>query len=204
MANLNNLLVDSHYHMPWIIWKATVQYTLSSGDFGIYQINHNLPFTPLIFGSWSTSSNFLPSYDLTDSLPGWSGSGQPPLTMLASAGTSTVAFNLTNNQATSTTFYIRVMGFAPPGYTGEVTPVDYVDADFAYNSQYRYQKIIASGLATGSVAHNLGYLPQAMVWTTSSGSVTPSSDGILTTTTLSLPDSSQQFYYYIYGDRIDG
>ena len=204
MPNTSDFLVNSHFKMPWIIWKANAQYTVASGGYSVQQISHGLPFVPLYFGSWSTGADFSTSYDLGDTTPDYAGAGQPSMALMSSANSESVNFSITNNRSSATTFYIRVMAFAPPGYGGEVSPVDYDGADFDFNSHYRYQKIIMEGLATSSVTHNLGYLPQAKIWRYDGETVSLTSDGRLTVSTLSLPSSTDQFYYHIYGDRFDG
>lgn len=219
MANLPDLLVASDYHMPWIVWSRQLEYTLASGDWGSYDVSHGLAFTPLIFGYYSTSSDFQPCYDLTTDAPGYSGSGQPEIAFLSSANSSVVRVVLTNNRTSSTTFYIRIMAFAPPGYTDDVSPVEY-DDDFTFNSDYRYQKIFMEGLTTQSVTHNLGYIPQFRVWslTTSTGYVAPLSVANsatssytpinITTTQLDLGgaagSAASSYYYHIYGDQFNG
>lgn len=219
MANLPNLRVDSDYHMPWIVWSQQLQFTVGSGDWGSYDTNHGLPFTPLIFGYWSTSANFQPCYDLTTDAPGYSGSGQAELAFLASANGSVVRLVLTNNRTSSTTFYARVMAFAPPDYTGDVQPVEYSDP-FTFNSDYRYQKIFMEGQTTQSVTHNLGYIPQFRLWqlTTNTGFVSPVATASsatqyyvppnITTTQLDLGGAAgaanTSYFYHIYGDQFNG
>lgn len=198
-----NLLVDSRYHMPWIVWKR--EYSITVEEYGYINdraLAHGLPFVPLLVGQWSTSASFNPSYDLIVTVPGGSTGGQPETVCSTSADASNVYFTLVNN-AGARTFYFRLMAFAPPDYTGEVTPAQY-NSPFRFNSHYRYQQIYMAGKSTGAaVSHNLGYLPQAKIWTNSGGRVSPFG-GILTTSTLKCAADNAPFYYYIYKDRLDG
>lgn len=197
-----NMLVNTHYPLPWIIWKRAHTITVSANS-EIYDatIAHGLPFAPLLIGQWSTDANFSPSYDLSVTIPGGSTGGQPETFCQASADSSNVHFTIINNSSRRT-FYFRLMAFAPPNYTGEVSPVDY-SSPFRFNSHYRYQQLYLQGSSSGIVAHNFGYLPQAKVWTNQAGRVAPFS-GILTNTTLACAAENTPYYYHIYKDALDG
>lgn len=193
------LLVNSHYKMPWIVWAWRGQLAVNAYDELVRTTPHNLPFTPLLFGQWSTDAQFNPSYDLAVTIPGGSPGGQPQTMFSVNARSSGINFDIINNTSASRVFYFKLMGFAPPGYTGEVTPVQYDAASthgLTFNSRYRYQQIVMSGQSSSVVDHNLGYLPQAKVWSISNGRVLPAM-GKLTTTSLSLA-SGGDFYYHIY------
>lgn len=192
-------LYNSHYKLPWIIWSRTYQFTLAA--YG-YQpdatIAHGLPFIPLLLGQWSVNANFNPSYDIHIDVPGGSIGGQPEKACVISADASYVHILAVNNTSSNMTFYFRLMAFAPPNYAGEVSPVKY-NSPFSFNSHYRYQQIYMQGQSSGIVNHNLGYLPQAKVWSLSGNQVVPSI-GILTTSTLKCAVSGS-YYYHIYKDR---
>lgn len=192
------LLVNTHYKMPWIIWSRTHQFTLAAYGYqpdGL--IAHGLPFTPLLFGQWSTNANFNPSYDIHIQVPGGSIGGQPEKACIISADATNIHILAVNNTSSSMTYYLRLMAFAPPNYIGEVTPVNY-NSPFSYNSHYRYQQIYMQGQSSGAITHNLGYLPQAKVWGISGGQVVPAI-GIITSSTLKMA-ADGSYYYHIYKD----
>lgn len=197
-----NLLVDSRYPSPWIVWKSSPSITVEQyGYIADRTIAHGLPFIPLLLGQWSTNSNFNPSYDLAVTIPGGPTGGQPETMCSVSADATNIHFTIINN-ANQRTFYFRLMAFAPPGYTGEVTLVEY-SSPFRFNSHYRYQQIYMAGQSGGTaVNHNLGYLPQAKIWSISGTRVLPS-HGILTTTTLANAADNTAYYYHIYKDILD-
>lgn len=204
MANAAQLTVNSHYKIPWIVWKRELTVALSGGlDYTTMTIEHGLPFIPLLIGQWSLNSNFYPSYDLAIETPGYTGAGQPPVALLAAATPTLVRLTLDNRLTDRV--YVRLMAYAPPGYTGEVIPVEY-SSPFRFNSHYRYPKIVASGKGSPNqiINHNLGYIPQAQIWDSSvvNGveTVMPA-PGILTTSTLK-STTSASFYYYIFGDKL--
>lgn len=197
-----NLLVNTHYPQPWIIWKRAYSITVDANGYVADQaLAHGLPFTPLLIGQWSPNTNFNPSYDLSVNIPGGSTGGQPETFCQASADSANIYFTILNN-AGRRTFYFRLMAFAPPNYTGNVTPVDY-SSPFRFNSHYRYQQLYMQGQSSGVVAHNLGYLPQAKVWTNSGGRSAPFG-GILTVSTLACAAENTPYFYHIYKDQLDG
>ena len=66
-----DLLVDSAYPMPWIIYKR--EFSINVAQYGEVQnqnLAHGLPFRQLIFGQWSENPNFRHSYDLSVTIPG--------------------------------------------------------------------------------------------------------------------------------------
>lgn len=197
-----NMLVNSRFPMPWIAWKREYSITVEANGYIPDQtLAHGLSFAPLLLGQWSTSSMFNPSYDLMVTVPGGSTGGQPETVCSVSADSANIHFTIVNNSGRRT-FYFRLMAFAPPNYKGEVAPVEY-NSNFRFNSRYRYQQIYMSGQTSGAVSHNLGYLPQAKLWTIVSGRVTPAA-GILTTNTLACAMQNTNYYYYIYKDQLDG
>lgn len=198
----NNLLVNTHYKLPWIIWKAEYSFSVPSGDWKRVEFAHNLPFIPLLLGQWSMNPDFAPSYDLGVDTPGGATGGQVPYSCLVSANSTHITAVADNNGSSSAqNFYLRLMAFAPPDYTGEVNPADYT-SKFRYNSKYRYQKIYMAGRANANqiLTHNLGYIPQAKLWSITNNTVRPAY-GIITDTTLKT-DSDQPYYYHIYKDAL--
>lgn len=207
------LLVDSRYKIPWIIWKRECQFTIPA-NFGyeFFSLAHGLPFTPLLLGQWSYSSNFLPSYDLQEPYPGWIRSTSE-YSATVGADATHVRFALSGPYNQSSTLYFRLMAFAPPGYTGEITPVEYPNSKLTFSSAYRYQKIYMSGTTTANqtIVHNLGYIPQARAWNKTSisdGSTTyqiiKPENTWLTATTLKFNQvialQNETMYYHIYKD----
>ena len=195
-----NLLVNTHYKMPWIVWKR--EYTVSidaSTGYTTVSFPHGLPFTPLLIGSWSNNSNFSPSYDLTVTIPG----GPPKYVCQVSANSTSINITAINNVDSNPRCYLRLMAFAPPDYTGEVTPVDY-QSPFRYNSKYRYQKIFMAGKTTGELIHNLGYIPQVRIWQSSLSDSTHAVPARcdITTQALTTYSSTIPYWYHIYLDRM--
>lgn len=199
-----DLLVNTHYKMPWIVWKReyTVPIDASTG-YATVSFLHGLPFTPLLIGSWSPNASFSPSYDLTVTIPGGPTGGQPKYFCQVAANSTTVNVTAINNVDSSPKCYLRLMAFAPPDYKGEVTPVDY-QSPFRYNSKYRYQKIFMAGRTTGELIHNLGYIPQVRLWQSSLSDSTHAVPTRCDITTQSLTTSSSTipYWYHVYLDKM--
>lgn len=199
----SSFLVNSHYRIPWIVYKTTYSFPVSTGDYLTRRIAHNLPFIPLLIGQWSDNANFNPSYDISIDIPGGAIGGQPRTVCQVSADTSNITFTVINN-GEDRTFYFKIMAFAPPDYTGQVTPVDY-PSKFRFNSHYRYQSIYMAGRAAGNstVTHGLGYLPQVRFWAISNDGRIQAAPGVITTSTAGLDASELGYYYHIYKDILD-
>lgn len=198
-----NLLVNSHYPTPWIIYKTNYSITVPAKTTRRdVAVPHGLPFRPLLVGQWSDNPNFSPSYDISLGYTQRSQSDRFEIVVLVESDETNLYFFVLNNTTSSKTVNLRLMGFAPPEYTGEVTPVEYF-SKFRYNSHYRYQQLYMAGFATADVSHNLGYIPQARVWDVIDGRCSAGS-GTLTNSTLHSDNSdfSEGFYYHIYRDRL--
>lgn len=205
--SLRNLLADSHYKMPWIIWKAEYQVEVNSADWKDVSFPHNLPFTPLLIGQWSNDAGFRPAYDIGIQVPDGHGGGQPRIASDVYADRTKIYVQATNNTNSKLNFYYRLMAYASNDYTGEVNPVDY-SSSFRYNSHYNYQKILLEGFGRGTVRHNLGYLPQARVWIAdrNAGTAWPGMATITENELIGPKDAEEdaEFYYHIYGDAMNG
>lgn len=201
----NNLRVNTHYKMPWIVWKREYSFNVPHWNYTQTSFNHGLPFTPLLIGQWSDNANFNPAYDLSVDVPGGASGGQAETTCNVSADATKINIIADNNKDYDCTYYLRLMALAPPDYDGEVTPVDYSSA-FRYNSKYRYQKLFMAGrTTTAKVVHNLGYLPQARVWLINArnNTVVPAGAELTSSELITAADSNFPYYYHIYLDGME-
>lgn len=231
MANAEKFLFDSDYPMPYLTYFGTTTQTVGGMEYyKTAQIAHNLPFTPLLIGQWSTSADFSISYDLAMSIPQFLG-GQPSIASIVGADSSSIWFDLTNNTGSDVTFYYRLAAFSPPSYSGMVDAVDGA-GNYKFNSDFNYLKIYRQGMTSVSsstvatIAHDLGYVPQSRIWNEqnlylgganrtilSPMSSSRSSYGLLggmvndNSLILGANDSmgtvtTINFYYHIYADKI--
>lgn len=230
MADARKFIYDSDYPMPYLAYSSTCNYTVGGNEwYKTVSFAHNLPFTPLLIGQWSTDPSFSVSYDIAMSIPSFSGS-QPLFAAVVEADASSVWLDLTNNTGSDLTFYFRFTAFPPSDYTSEITAID--DAsNFKFDSDFNYFKIAEQGKVTVSaggyaaVNHGLGYVPQSRIWygfntyigganryvvaplnmtRTTSGALGASVDS----TSLWLQNSANamaattDFYYQIYADEV--
>lgn len=221
-----NFVYTSDYPTTSIVWKAEV--FVSRNDRSA-KIPHNLPFTPLIMGVWSTNSNFVPAYDIADEYGDFDPVNGYTMLNRCDADEETVNLNIQNNGSANNDVYFRLFAYAPPDYNGYVPAVD--DATrFIINTDYIVPKVVKEGVITHDsynmeavdVYHNLGYIPQARTW-----SVGPNWVGAVGQCTE--PTRSQfwwngvnddgaeidseklrlhvsrpgKYYYHIYGDQAD-
>lgn len=158
---------SSDSSMPYFVYK-TEGSVYNSGYImeGFKKIRHNLQFVPLIVGVWSVSSDFSNAHDIASGRAGQDNKG-----FQAWADGTYIYFHGTVLDSTATTFYYRIYAYAPPDYTGELTPIT-DDSTFHFDTDYNYLKIAYEGKVVPgnqrviAINHNLGYLPIYKVWRT--------------------------------------
>ena len=226
MIDLRKFKFISDYPMPHIVYKQSVEFVVSgSAGFLDTSISHGLPFTPLLIGQWSTNPNFSPSYDINIEVPNFTAS-QPVIALKCGADTSKIYISMTNNTGSNQTFYFRLLAFMPPDYTGDISNIYDDSTNFKFSSEFNYQKIFMADkltVANATIAHGLGYIPQARVWDTSilqyagdqvdalmparcQKNINTGSGDVyvgprLTTNELILSNIGTPAYYHIYGDE---
>lgn len=177
LASQKLFVATSDYPIDKIITIKSGSFSMpaSTSDY-IHIIPHGLDFMPLCNGNWALTPDFDIIYELSvgtfpSTAPGYL--FDTVANVYADATNIYIgAYNLT---ATDRTLYYRVYGFEPAGSNGVVAPIAYEADDFVLNSDYNYPKLYGHGSgalpstsATGAIItadHNLGYVPQAMGWT---------------------------------------
>lgn len=172
MADIRNFIMNSDYPTPFLVWKKEESLTVPVGEYfnaASKSVAHNLPFTPMLIGQWSLNSNFSPAYDLSNSMPIFTGT-RPDYQIIVGADSSNIRISATHVIENSVTFYFRFFSFLPPTYDGTWTNILDDNTNFKLNSDFNYPKVVASGSVTvpdqSRVAynHNLGYIPQVRAW----------------------------------------
>lgn len=211
-----DFLLNTDYEMDKIIFFK--EGTLNAGDYNI-DITHNLPFTPLVFGVCAFNSDFsdaraIPYEQLTQT---------DSITFDAPANSSVIRMAYTNTAGTPNKIYYRLYAFEPSDSRAKVGATSKYAKDFILNTDYNYCKLFKAGTVSGAsdttISHNLGYIPQVLVWSeTSNGWVSPieradwgniqgteSVNGVMVTTTeVQFKASLYQFdkiHYRIYFDE---
>ena len=169
MYDVRNFLFTTDYPMPSVVWKyeGSIENVGSVSTKSI-TIPHNLGFTPLLLGAWSTNSDFNPSYDISNYI----GAGvlQPDMQLNeCGADNTNVVVEAFNGSSETKTLYFSLVAFVPSTYRGS-TPVVSDTTKYQFSSSYNYPKIVKEGVVNinaGSIAtipHKLGYIPQVKVW----------------------------------------
>lgn len=161
-----NFLLNTDYPLDKVVYLLSGSYTQAGGG-GTgtqVQIAHNLPFRPLVTGSWSTSSDFSVTHEMF--MPIYNDIGNTYVQVYSNDTNITISGfkNSSGNQ----TIYYRIYGLAPNDSTGDAPSTASNADNFVLNTDYNYCKLyyndtIPASAAT-TITHNFGYRPQIMAW----------------------------------------
>lgn len=200
-----DFLLNTDYEMDKIVYFA--EGTLNAGQYNV-DIPHNLPFTPLIFGVCAYNSDFSDSRNV----PYQYITRDNGESFTASGNTTNVRLSYINYSGTPDKIYYRLYGFEPSDSRGKVGATSKYAKNFILNTDYNYCKLFQKGTANAGdiIDHNLGYLPQVLVWQTSNGWTSPTdissaSTGVIvtnSTVTFQFPNLGiDKLHYRIYYDE---
>jgi hypothetical protein len=164
-AKLMQLTTDNP--LDKIIYMKTGSFTAAAMSLTTHTVAHELPFIPLLDGSWSTDASFeLISYDPgsgpVSSAPGFIFNTEVSF----DADATNIRLGAFNVTGSAVTVHYRAFGFAPSNASG-VTPFTASTADrFILNTDYNYTKLFAAGRVTSNttIIHNIGAKPQVSLW----------------------------------------
>lgn len=164
-AAAKNMLLSTDYPLDKIVYLKSGSTVAATGVNTDIYFAHNLPFTPLVVGSWSYDPNFTTSY--MAGLQPFAPAVSTSVTIQSNAVNTRVLIG--NNTGVTQTIYWRIYGYMPPDADADVLATASLADRFAFNTDYNYTKLYASGLAdittaTVVVPHNLGYRPQVEIW----------------------------------------
>ena len=155
-----DFLLNTDYELDKIVFFEDGNLTSTA------TITHKLNFIPLVFGVWSTDSNFSSANTI-----GWVDSSAEPgynpvLSVEAYATSTSIKITVAGN-TNNVPVYYRIYAFEPND-SRENAPYTSKRADkFILNTDYNYCKLMKSGAFTQDdeyFNHNLGYIPQVMAW----------------------------------------
>jgi len=174
---------SSDYPVDKIVWTYEGSRALTGFETADIYIDHNLPFRPLPLAEWTTDPTWTVKYEFSSGPVISSGFSY---NTAVSAGSSQVYISLRNNTGIAATIYYRIFCLAPSTVTNNVVPFTNnlanqytLTTDFVYPKLYEastYTIPVTSGLQTFSINHNLGAIPQILVWsetTFPSGHIVP-------------------------------
>jgi hypothetical protein len=169
---------------------------------------HKLPFTPLLFGVCAFNEDFSDAR----SVPFQYLTQQNTIQFIASANSTNVRLSYINYSGSPAKIYYRLYGFEPSDSRGTVGATSKHAKQFILNTDYNYCKLYKKGIAAvgDTITHNLGYIPQTLVWQQANGWVflvensSTSAAIIITDTaiTFNYPSlGTDKFHYRIYYDQ---
>lgn len=155
-----DFLLNTDYEMDKIIYFT--EGSLSAGQ--SVTLSHDLGFIPLIFGVCAFSSDFSDPH----SIPYEEITQNNTITFTAYAKNDRIELSYVDQNGDHPTIYYRIYGFEPDGSNATVAPTNNVAKKFVLNTDYNYCKLFQKGSVNGntatSITHDLGYIPQTLVW----------------------------------------
>lgn len=152
---------SSDYPQPIVTYRNDVTLTGHAGqDVELVTINHGLPYVPLLVGRISEYADFRTSQDVE--MVGYD--DRTYIELYADATKIYLLF--VHLDKTAINRYVRLLGFVPPNYDGDITPIQN-NSKFRFNTDDNYLGVYKQGTLTAganTIAHNLGYAPQARAW----------------------------------------
>jgi hypothetical protein len=210
MTDSRNFLLDTDYPMDKVIYMVSGSFAAAGGG-GLgttIDFNHNLGYTPLIVGTWSTDSGFSTSRE--GGFFAFEGTDPNTIYTTFYANSTKITVSTFNPTASGVTVYYRIYGLMPSDVNIDNASTVALADTFQLNTDYNYTKLLLSGIATAAatttITHSLGYRPQVMAWI-KDGSVVYGTDMIVdmgyikvTTTTIVITSPSKDIHYRIYAD----
>ena len=173
-----DFLYSTDYTLDKAVYLNSVSFTIPTPTAGyFYTIAHGLPFTPLVGGSWSTSSDFLVTYDFGSGVIPSSNIGASlfDYSLEIAADSTNIYIIPTNVSGATKTVYVRVFGIEPSDSTATLPHTASSGDVFAFSTDYNYTKPYEASKITGlasssttTITHSLEYVPQVTAWATNS------------------------------------
>ena len=163
-----DFLLNTDYEMDKIVYFKSG--SLNAGQYDV-DIQHGLSFTPLLFGVCAFNSDFSDARGVPYQMQTMSDSVQ----FTASANGTNVRVSYINYSGSPSQIYYRLYGFEPSNSSATVPATSGNASQFVLNTDYNYCKLFQKGTASvnSTVNHNLGYIPQVLVWQVANGWTSP-------------------------------
>lgn len=153
-----NFLLNTDYEMDKVIYFASGDITPGNG----WYVEHNLGFTPLVFGVCAFNSDF--SDPRISPFLQWTNPGQ--IQFQFNATNTDIIMNYANSQSPNQKLYYRFYAFEPSNSSAAIPSTSNLANKFVLNTDYNYCKLFKKGIANGNttIQHNLGYIPFVLAW----------------------------------------
>ena len=177
MARVNprDFLLNTDYEMDKIVFFTQGEIEAGQNRY----IPHSLGFYPLVFGVCATSSDFSDAR----ALPYLFFPGGADFQFSLFANKTNVEISYGSNEPSAPKMYYRIFAFEPSDSRAKIGATSKHAKNFILNTDYNYCKLRSKGFVTGdgTIAHNLGYIPQVMIWLENDGNnwITPIENGSL-------------------------
>lgn len=156
-----DFLLNTDYEIDKIVLFKSG--TINAGQYDV-RIPHGLPFAPLTFGVFAYSEDFsgprpMPYQYITP---------ENTIDVGLSSDATNLYLSYHNDSGSPAKIYYRVYAFEPSDSHAKVPATSNFAKDFILNTDYNYCKLKEKGVVDASssatIKHDLGYLPQVLVW----------------------------------------
>lgn len=180
LANATKFLQNSDYPFDKVVYVGGGDYMVNASSNGTATLAHGLPFTPLVSGNWSLTSDFSVTYEYGSGVFPSSNPGYvfDTSTNIYADGTN-IYFSTDNVSASQIHVYVRAFALQPTTDDSAITPLSGAGSAYRLNTTYNNSKLFTSGYVdlpdgggsgtTYQITHPLGYVPQVMGWTEANG-----------------------------------
>ena len=143
MQQVANFIANSDYPFDMITYCAKYTLTDNGSTSQTVQFAHNLPYTPLLFGTWGDKEDYS-RYTGTLAPAGMFFS----LTVAADSQYVYITKNAYNPTA-GDKFYLKIYGFAPTTWTGDCKPTAQSGTALLFDTDKEYAPLLAAGYMRG-------------------------------------------------------
>lgn len=188
MPDVRDFLISSDQQMDKIIYFK--EQFCEYGQYGDISIPHDLNYTPLVFGIWSDTDDFMVCHPFSQ-FPIQSHRTGLPITDTVKLQASRTNIDISANFVSAHNFYVRIYAFSPTDINQPATITSNNALGFISSSDFNYRKLYSAGVlpytfdfmsgqaSTIIITHNLGYFPQVMAWLETSDSTNPNDKEII-------------------------
>lgn len=138
MENPNNFLVNTDYPFDMIVYYKSYELTTNGSSSQTVTIPHDLGFTPLLFGIWSTTPDFKVAYPLVNN-------GYALYIWVESDENNIYVRKYESTPTSGRKRYLKIYGFAPTSWTGDCKPTAQSNTALILNTDKIYAPLIAAG-----------------------------------------------------------
>lgn len=164
-----NLQFSTDYSNDFIVgmWQSSFIVASSTTPTTI-NIPHNLSFIPLAKGGFSTSADFNPTNEISNTTVLYT-INVPVVQVAMFMDSTNITLTALNRTGATQTIYYRIYAFMPSDINEDVGELGVDRASLIFNSDNTYLKVLRSDFTLISsspvtIEHNLGYVPYVEAW----------------------------------------